>query len=183
MHLDLVHDGPHTGLGLDAVEVRGQEVRDTDLSHDAALLGVDECGPRLRVEPHRRVRPVDQVQIGRIQPQPKAALLDARARFVCRVMAAGELGRDDHVFAWHGAQLHTPPDSALVLVVEGGVDQTIPRIDTRRDGGRALLAVEPIGAESDSGQGESVVCGEDGVGAHETSESGGVWSAYARLAR
>ncbi|OEI69057.1 hypothetical protein Cus16_0887 [Curtobacterium sp. ER1/6] len=157
VQLDLVHRGRDTGGVDDRLQVLGREVRDADRADLAAVPEVHEGLPRVDEPAHRRVRPVDEVQVDAVQPEVAERLVDRAVRLVVAVVATGQLRGDDEVLAVDLGLADGTADGVLVAVVERGVEQPVAARDRRTDGSGTLVAVQPVGAEAELGEPVAVV--------------------------
>ena len=159
VHLDLVDAGGDAGRGDDVVEVTGSEVGDADRADEATLATLDEALPGVDIEVLARVRPVDEDEVDDVEAQATQAVLDRGDRQGLLVEAAGDLGRDEDVLAVEATATERLADLLLILVVHGGVDESIALLEGRHHRGDALLAAQRIGAEADLRDDEAVVQG------------------------
>ena len=67
-------------------------------------------------------------------------------------MAGRQLGSDDDVFTRHTGFADSAAHHAFVLIVEGGIDESVALMNGRLDGVHTGQAVNLIGAESGGGQ-------------------------------
>src|SRR5690606_30831457 len=131
-----------------------------DLSHRAPLLRGDQRGPGLDVLVLAGVGPVDQVQISRLPAEPEAALIDALSSLHRGVMAPGQFRGDDHRSSVDGGRSDAVADGAFVLIVEGCVDQAVPRLQRSGHSSCPGFTAQTVCPEAEDGYGESVVGGD-----------------------
>jgi hypothetical protein len=101
VQLDLVDRRRHTGLGDDAVEVLGQEVRGANRAHGAFVTHTDERLPRLDVLVDGWLRPVDEEQVEPVESESFQRSLHRSQGGVVSVVGARQLGGDEQVVARH----------------------------------------------------------------------------------
>ena len=136
MNLDLVDDGCHLGLVEQPLQVRDQEVGDSDRAGSA--IGVDflERPPGLNVQVLGGDRPVDQIEVDVVLVEPAQALVECPQRRLVAVVMVGQLGGDEYLFTRDAAGNDGLANAGLVLVAGRGVDAPIPAIEgcqNRRD--------------------------------------------------
>ena len=80
VQLHLVDRGRDPGLVDELGEHRLGEVRDADRADEPALARLDHAAPGVDVLADARVRPVDELQVDAVEPEHRAATLDAGDR-------------------------------------------------------------------------------------------------------
>src|ERR1035438_994741 len=108
----------------------------------SSVSGLDECAPRFDVEVLTGIGPMDQIDVNDVQTHSHNALFDGGERFVKSVMASRQFRSHYQLVSRNFRASHGGPDGALVLVVDGGVEQSIADANRRGDGIRPVIAVE-----------------------------------------
>ena len=104
VQLDLVDRGHDTGLVDQPPQVRGLEVRDADRADPALLPQLHERLPGVDVELAGRRRPVDQVQVERVELELVQRLVERTQGRVVALVGVPQLGRDEQLFAGDAGQ-------------------------------------------------------------------------------
>ncbi|GAA4342993.1 hypothetical protein GCM10023087_02840 [Microbacterium rhizosphaerae] len=147
MKLDLVDDGRDAGVRQQPFEVLHPEVADAD-GADRPLLdlllerlpGTEDVADGL-VEQH-------QVDGAAVEPLERAG--DGGARLVVAVVGRPDLRRQEDVVAWHSRRPDPAPDSALVAVEDGRVDEPVAVVQCGLDARLAHLHIgDEVDAEAD----------------------------------
>lgn len=68
---------------------------------------------------------MNQVEVDVVESHAAHALLDGEQRLVMGVVAARQLGSDDDVFTRHTGFADSAAHHAFVLIVEGGIDESV----------------------------------------------------------
>ena len=144
VELDLVDRGREAGLADDPLQMLAVEVGDADRADPAFALQADQRLPGLDIKVDPRPRPVDEIEVDPLAPEPFGALVEGAQRLVEAVIRIAELGRDEHV----RPVLQRLADALLVAIHRGGVDEAIAvgdRLphDLGRRLGRGLEDAEP----------------------------------------
>src|SRR5262249_2038752 len=97
VELHLVH-GRHDTCRIDQrIDVLGLEVGDADRKRLATLSQLDHRLPALDVEPEAWQRPVDQVEVDLVEPQPLDALFERAQGRMVSMFGATELRGDEEL--------------------------------------------------------------------------------------
>ena len=134
VQLDLVDGRRHTCIANEQVDVAGQEVADANVLDQAAFASFDQRFPCLDELALAWVRPVNQIEIDVVETHTAHALLNGEQSLVVSMVAAGQLGRDDDVFARHAGFADGATHHTFVLIVERGVDEAVTLMDGGLDG-------------------------------------------------
>ena len=121
--------GRDPGLGDEALDVVGMEVRHADGSDAALLLQPDQRSPRVDIAVGRRHRPVDEVKVERVEAEPVHARVEGAQRGVEAVVVLPDLGGDEELLPRHGRPAHGAPHLRLVRVERGRVEVPVPEVD------------------------------------------------------
>ena len=121
VQLNLVDGRGHARIANEQINMAGQEVADADMLDQPTFTGFDQRLPCLNELALARVRPVDQIEIDVVEAHTAHALLNGEQRLVMGVVAAGQLGRDDDVFARHTGFADSAAHHAFILIVEGEI--------------------------------------------------------------
>ena len=108
VQLDLVDGRQLLGLALEPLEVLDAEVGDADRARVALLLDPFEGAPGVEVAVLARHRPVDQVEVDVVHPEPPQAALAGRQRRVVALLGVPQLGRDEDLLAGRGRRRRSP---------------------------------------------------------------------------
>ena len=111
--LDLVDRGNDSGLGDQPVEMVGIEVGDADRARAALLAQPDQRAPGLDIEAARRDRPMDQIEIDMVEPEPIEAGGAGGERRVEALVAVPDLGGDIDLLAATLARSPAPTPASL----------------------------------------------------------------------
>src|SRR5699024_369221 len=123
--LNLVDRWELTSFFRQAFDVFWQELRDSDLAHEAAITGIDKRLPCRDLKVLARTWPVDQQQIQVIHAEPVKAFFDSGAREVEFMKAAGQFTSHDEFIARHTGFAQRYAHRAFVFIVVGGIDQPV----------------------------------------------------------
>ena len=139
------------------VQMRPGEVGDAGRAHQPVVAQLDQRPPGLVVLLLRRVRPVDEVHVDPVQPQPLQGLAGAGDRVVVRVVPTGDLAGHHDLVAGHAGAPDRLADLGLVAVVHGRVDQPVAVLERTGHGRDRVVAAQTGGAEADRRDGGAVV--------------------------
>ncbi len=158
VHLDLVHRRHDIGLGQEAGELVGHEVRHPDRTHPAigvelfqravsAQGAVEALGQGL----------VEQEQVDLVDAELLGGLLEPVEGLVVAVVADPQLRLDEHLTPVKTGVPDGVADTGLVAVGGGGVDVPIPDPQRLRHCGRGLLGRRLEDPEPERGQRDLIV--------------------------
>jgi hypothetical protein len=177
VELDLVDVGRHTCLVEQPLHVCGREVGDPDGAHLAGVQQVDHPSPRVDVAVVTRVRPVDEQQIDHVHPQELRAARPRLLGTVDTVPLTVELGGDEHLVPVDVTRPDPTPDTTLIAVALGRVDQPIAGGEGLGDRCLGLRVVEWPGAEAEHRHGDAVGQRDGRCFAHSLPRPQGRWQA------
>ena len=100
---------------------------------------------------------MDEIEAEIVQRRAIERFLDRDDGIVETLEPAGQFGDDEQLVAGHAGQPHGPPDCALVLVIEGGIEQSVSVADGGNDRVDALGSIELVSAETDGRHQSAVV--------------------------
>jgi hypothetical protein len=118
---------------------------------ETAVSRFDKGAPRFDVMILEGIRPVNEVQVDVVQTHSHDAFLDGSQSVVKMVMTPGQFRCHDQFVTWQARTSNGGADRALVLVIEGGVEQSIAGANCFDDRVGPVNSVKGVGAESDSG--------------------------------
>src|SRR5439155_27200201 len=132
--LDLVDGGRNAGLRQYGVELGGIEVAHADRSRQPSFVRTLHAWPH----PSRpALRPVDEVEVDPVHPEPAQALLCLGLRVLGPRI---ELRRDEHLVSRQPAVAKRLADALLVAVALGRIDVAIAQLERPAHGVFRLLA-------------------------------------------
>jgi hypothetical protein len=136
--LDLVDLGSDARLGDQTLDVSRLEVRSSDRPNASIVTKLYQPAPSIDVAVLPRHRPVDEVLVDVVEPEPFEALLQLARDVEPR---GHQLRRDEHLVAREPAAGEAGADAPLVLVEGGGVDVPVAGLECPLD---RLLRLAPV---------------------------------------
>jgi len=133
VQLHLVEHGDHLGLGPQAPYLLLGEVREPDRPDPAVVVQLLEGAPGLHVVVLDGQRPMDEVEVDNVEPQPLGAALERRQRPAEAVVGVPELGGDEQLVAGDAAVGDGLADAFLVAVGGRGVNEAVPGFEGQGD--------------------------------------------------
>jgi radical SAM superfamily enzyme YgiQ (UPF0313 family) len=163
VELHLVHRRRLAGPGQQLVEVGHGVVGDPD--GPRLPVGQEPLHGPPGVEALPLHRPVDQVEVGLLDPQPPQAGVAGPQRGLVPVIGVPELGGDEEVAAREAAGLQRRPHVLLVPVGARGVHVPVAGLERPADGVAGLGAGRGLPeAEAEHGHGDAAAQRDGGVG-------------------
>jgi hypothetical protein len=129
--LDLIDRRRNVRERQQVLQMRNQEVAHADGASATVLAKLLHRAPG--VARGVRHRPVDQVEIDVVETQAGEAALAGRQRVVVALLVVPQLGGDEELVARDAACSDRSADAVLVAVHRGGVDATVPDLETPGD--------------------------------------------------
>ena len=109
----------------------------------AVVLQLDQRLPGLDVAVLGGQRPVDEVEVDVVEPEPVTALLEGAQRLVVAVRVVVQLGGDEDLVARQAGLGDRRADARLVAVHRGGVDVPVAGLEARSTASAGLSAAVP----------------------------------------
>src|SRR6478752_5122434 len=149
MQLDLVDRRGEEGQVDDVGEVFSMEVAHADGPGVAVLLPLHQAAPAVDILALLARRPVDQVQIDVVQPEPLEADLQRILGRLKTQIRGRELGSDEQFLTGDARRGDRPAHRFLIAVGGRGVDQPVAGFQRRRHGLLGLGIRQLTDAEAD----------------------------------
>jgi hypothetical protein len=125
VQLHLVDGGHGARLVDQPLQVRDLEVRHPDRARPTVARDLLQRAPRVDVAVALRQRPVDEVEVDVVEPEPLQALVERRKGGVVALVGVPHLGGDEHLVTRHTALRDGRADLVFVLVELRGVDVAV----------------------------------------------------------
>ncbi len=139
MQLDLVDGGRHPRLVDQPLQMLRLEVRHPDRARPALFLDPDEGAPSVEIQVLLRRRPVDQIEVDRLQAQAVQALVEGRERRVVALVVVPQLRGQEHRLAPKLGRRDPLAHPPLVGVGRRRIDRSIAGLQRRPDHRRGVV--------------------------------------------
>jgi len=147
MHLDLVADQRLACKPQRLFDERNREVGNADVAGEPALLDLAQRAQRFGKR-NLRVRPVEQQEVDRRQPQPPQAALGGTFQLVGREMRGPYLGGDENLVARDTRGPQPLAHLTLVVVHFRGIDVPVSKPQRLSDDARTSTAAQLPGTQT-----------------------------------